>query len=442
MTSHDIACLRPGRRAVLAGLAGWATMGKAAAATEREFRPEGAGDQTDPFSRALRDATRQGLPLRLAPGEYRLSGLSLPAGAVILGAGERTVLVQAGRDSVLVAEDATHLTLANLLVRGDRALGSRTPLLRLTGIARLDVSGIRLVDAAGTALQTVRCGGRIRDCSIEGADIGMQALDSAGLALTGNDIRRCRNNGLQVWTSTKRYDGTQVLGNRVAEIGAEAGGSGENGNGINVFRAEGVIVANNVLRGCAFSGIRANAGDNVQITGNQCTGSGEVAIFVEFGFQGAVVANNLIQGASAGISVTNFDQGGRLAAITGNVVRNVFRRPEPLTGVPNQGYGIAAEADAVLSGNVVEQAEFAGLMIGYGPFLRDVVATGNIVRQAATGIMVSVAPGAGSAQIDGNTLVGCREGIAAYAWEKVAAPDLPAAAARFPQIALGRNVVR
>ena len=170
------------------------------------------------------------------------------------------LLVQAGAEPILVAEEAAHLTLANFTLRGGPSGTARAPLLRLTGIARLDVANVRLVAAAGMALHVVRCGGRIRDCAVDGADIGMQALDSTGLALTGNDIRRCRNNGLQVWTSTKRYDGTQVLGNRIAEIGAEAGGSGENGNGINVFRAAGVVVANNVARGCAFSGIRANAG--------------------------------------------------------------------------------------------------------------------------------------------------------------------------------------
>ena len=56
--------------------------------------------------------------------------------------------------------------------------------------------------------------------------------------------------------------------------------------------------------------MRNNTGDNVQIVGNSCQNLGEVALFVEFGFNGCVVANNLVDRASVGISITNFNEGG------------------------------------------------------------------------------------------------------------------------------------
>ncbi len=43
-------------------------------------------------------------------------------------------------------------------------------------------------------------------------------------------------------------------------------------------------------------------------------------------------------------------------------------------------------------------------MLGFGRYLRDVAATGNVVRKADIGIAVSVAPGAGSALIANNVI--------------------------------------
>ena len=47
-----------------------------------------------------------------------------------------------------------------------------------------------------------------------------------------------------------------------------------------------------------------------------------MAIYSEFGFEGAVIADNVVDGAGNGISVTNFNEGGRLASVRGNIVRN------------------------------------------------------------------------------------------------------------------------
>ena len=94
----------------------------------------------------------------------------------------------------------------------------------------------------------------------------------------------------------KGRDGTIVSGNRIARMNATRGGTGEYGNGINIFRADDVMVTNNQVSSCAFSAIRSNAGSNVQIAGNTCLDSGETAIYSEFGFEGAIVNGNLIDG--------------------------------------------------------------------------------------------------------------------------------------------------
>ena len=79
-------------------------------------------------------------------------------------------------------------------------------------------------------------------------------------------------------------------------------GSGQNGNGVNVFRAGSVIVSNIRIADCAFSAIRSNSGSNCQMIGNSCARLGEVALYAAFAFEGAVIANNIVDKAAMGIS--------------------------------------------------------------------------------------------------------------------------------------------
>jgi uncharacterized secreted repeat protein (TIGR03808 family) len=62
------------------------------------------------------------------------------------------------------------------------------------------------------------------------------------------------------------------------------------------------------------------------------------------------------------------------------------------------------EADTAVTGNVIENAPTAGMMLGWGHYLRDVAVTGNVVRKADIGIAVSVAPGAGTVLIANNVI--------------------------------------
>ena len=154
-----------------------------------------------------------------------------------------------------------------------------------------------------------------------------------------------------------------------------------------MFRAANVIVRGNRIRNCAFSAVRGNAASNIQIDGNSITDVREVALYAEFGFEGALIANNTVDGAAIGVSVTNFNQGGRLAVVQGNIIRNLLpKRPAGTDPGDGAGIGIAVEADTAVTGNVIENAPTAGIMLGWGHYLRDVAVTGNVVRQADIGI--------------------------------------------------------
>ena len=128
-----------------------------------------------------------------------------------------------------------------------------------------------------------------------------------------------------------------------------------------------------------------------------------MAIYAEFGFEGAIISNNLIETAASGISITNFNEGGRLAVCANNIVRDLFVREGEVDG---RGVGISAEADTVIEGNVVENAPVQGIALGWGHHLRDTIATGNLVRKCGIGIAVSVSRGAGNASITNNMISG------------------------------------
>jgi hypothetical protein len=72
-----------------------------------------------------------------------------------------------------------------------------------------------------------------------------------------------------------------------------------------------------------------------------------------------------------------------------------------------------------------------------------VIATANILTNCGYGIAASVAPGAGGATIRGNRIIRARQGaIVGMEWERVAAPDLVAEAAKYPRLTILGNDMR
>ena len=165
-----------------------------------------------------------------------------------------------------------------------------------------------------------------------------------------------------------------------------------------------------------------------------------MALYVEFAFEGAIVANNLIDGGNGGISFANFfEHGGRLGVCSGNIVRNIRGGPTYPDGNLQIGAGIAAEADVAITGNVVEDAVW-GLQLGWGPYLRDVTATGNVIRRTKIGIAVSVVEGAGPAVIADNLISDAEQGaILGTRWDQVATGELVDGAETAPNVTVSGN---
>ncbi|WP_455272354.1 TIGR03808 family TAT-translocated repetitive protein [Rhizobium herbae] len=390
--------------------------------------PDIAGDQSKAISRLFTEAAAKGMPVFLPAGDYHISAITLPDGLWVSGVPGRTRLIHAGGRSFLTGEGFGKLTLSDLVLDGGgRSLGADAAgLVHLRSIADLTIENCTITGASKHGIHAERCSGRISGNSIsQAAFSGIYAVESQRLAITANTVFDCGNGGILVHRWEAGEDNTMVSGNRVFRIAATDGGTGENGNGINIFRAWNVMVSDNHISDCAFSAIRANAATNVQISSNQCLRSGETAIYSEFGFQGAIVSGNLVDGAANGILIVNFDEGGRLATVSGNIVRNLHLDGPYVHDGAGFGFGIAAEADTVISGNVIENAPKWGLMLGWGPYMRGIIATGNLVRSAGGGCAVTVVEGAGTALIANNLFQDVKDGaILGYRWNDKATSDL------------------
>jgi uncharacterized secreted repeat protein (TIGR03808 family) len=131
--------------------------------------------------------------------------------------------------------------------------------------------------------------------------------------------------------------------------------------------------------------------------------------------------------------------------VQGNLVPTlVAKRPVGTDPNDDSGIGIGIEADTLVSGNVVENAPHAGIAAGWGPYLRDVAISSNMVRGADYGVTVSVAPGAGTSLIADNLISGARRGaIVGMEWKKPVTGDLSQeGAARYAQLTINGNRVR
>lgn len=416
-------------------------------ASQYGLRPNSPDDQTRVLQRAIDDAARAGAPLALPPGRYRSGALKLPAGAQLIGVRGATTLQFTGGPSLFFSEGGDHFGLTGLsLDGGGIVLPSRRGLVHGLRCGRVRINDCELTGSGGNGIWLENCSGEISGNTFTRiASTAVVSFDAQGLIVARNTIVGTNVNGIEILRTAIGDDGTMVIDNRIEDIKAGPGGSGQYGNAINAFRAGNVIVSGNRIKNCDYSAVRGNSASNIQITGNSVSGVREVALYSEFAFEGAIIANNTVDGAAVGVSVCNFNEGGRIAVVQGNIIRNLLpKRPIGTAPDDDAGIGIYVEADSGVTGNVVENAPSFGIIAGWGKYLRDVAVTGNVVRNAFIGIGVSVMPGAGSALVNNNMISGTPRGaVVGLDHAKPITSDLAAeGAARYAQVVIGANAVR
>lgn len=397
-------------------------------ASELGVRPGAFDDQSKAFSKMLKAASDANTPVFMPPGTYVLSNIELPDFVHLSGVPGATRLIYGGDGHFLSGEGMRHLSLTGLALDGSNRWldGNTAGLVALNACEAFRIEDCDITGSSKNAVALEHCGGQIERCRISGAaDAALYSVDGQGVDITSNTIADCANGGILVHRWADGQDGSRVIGNRIFRISARNGGTGQFGNGVNLFRAAGVEVSGNSIADCAFSAIRANSASRARIYGNEALRSGETAIYAEFAFEGAVVSDNIVDGAANGISIVNFNEGGRLAAVSGNIVRNLSIEGPYTADSPGFGSGIIVEADTAVIGNIIENAPLWGIGIGWGPYLRNVTASSNVIRKAGVGIAVSVADGAGAALLTGNVIEDAPGGgIAGFRWAEKATGEL------------------
>jgi uncharacterized secreted repeat protein (TIGR03808 family) len=415
--------------------------------TQYGVRPGSPDDQTRALQRAIDDAARMQAPLALPPGVYRTGMLRLQSGTQLIGVRGATKLVFTGGASMLQGEGATSVGLTGITLDGGGiALPARRGLVHCLGGRDIRIADCEITGSGGGGIWFEQVSGDISGNIItRTAASAVVSFDALGLLVSRNTIVDTSDNGIEILRTAIGDDGTLVADNRIEDIKAGPGGSGQYGNAINAFRAGNVIVRGNRIRNCDYSAVRGNSASNIQITGNSVSGVREVALYSEFSFEGAVIANNTVDGAALGVSVCNFNEGGRIAVVEGNIIRNLLpKRPIGTAPDDDAGIGIYVEADTSVTGNVIENAPSFGIVAGWGKYLRDVVISGNVIRNAFVGVGISVTPDAGTALVNNNVISETPRGaVVGLNHARAITSDLSAEGAqRFAQVMIGTNAVR
>jgi uncharacterized secreted repeat protein (TIGR03808 family) len=387
------------------------------------------------------------VPLALPPGIYRTGALRLANGTQLIGVRGATRLVFNGGGAMLLGEGAGHVTVSGLTLDGDNLpLPARHGLVYCLGGRNMRMTDCEILNSGGNGIWIEQVSGDISNNIITGiAGTAIVSFDAQGLIVSRNTITGTNDNGIEILRNAIGDDGTLVADNRIEDIKAGPGGSGQYGNAINAFRAGNVIVRGNRIRNCDYSAVRGNSASNIQIVNNSVTDVREVALYSEFSFEGAVISGNTVDGAAFGVSVCNFNEGGRIAVVQGNIIRNLIsKRPIGTAPDDDAGIGIYVEADSAVTGNVVENAPSFGIVAGWGKYLRDVAITGNVIRKTFAGIGVSVTSGAGTALVNNNMISETPRGaVVGLDHARAITTDLSTEGAqRHAQVVIGSNAVR
>ncbi len=433
--------MRPNRRHLLAGLAAFAFASPARAqAIVPELNPGTPDDQSGALQDALFRAAAEGRPLFLPPGTYYAQNLQVPSNLLVTGIPGTTTLAATGAAPVARIAGSAHVRFEGITFgQGNGGPeGAEAGLLEIEASDHVTLTDCAFTGGKASGISIHDAAARIDGCDFLGHGLAaIFSLDSRGLTISGNRIAGCGNGGILIWGNASRRGSSTIIGNSISGVGASNGGNGQNGNGINVFRCDDVLIANNRIADCAFTAIRLNATNNVVVSGNLCRNSGEVAIFSEFAFTGSIIADNIVDGAALGISVTNMDQSGQVATVTGNIVRNI--RAASAVNPDTRPIGIYAEAETTITGNTVYAVVGTGIRAGNGRFLRNVVIADNVLSAVNTGIGVSVVDKAGPVAITGNIITALDHAIVGMEWEQVVSDDLARDAARYPHVSISGN---
>ncbi|MEM8839883.1 MAG: TIGR03808 family TAT-translocated repetitive protein, partial [Pseudomonadota bacterium] len=218
--------------------------------------PDSPADQSEAFQSLLNIAAEKDAPIFLPAGIYRIGGISLPIRTRLIGVPGATRLTFTGRGHMLRAERADILSIDGILFDGLKLdLPTETPGLITVRTARdLQITRSQFLSSGRHGLDLEGAGGTIDACRFsEADDIAVFSRQSTGLTISNCVVENSGNGGIIVHRFTPGADGSRVINNRILGVQSRNGGTGQWGNGINVFQAHNVTVSGNHIADCAFS---------------------------------------------------------------------------------------------------------------------------------------------------------------------------------------------
>ena len=403
-----------------------------------------ANDQGAILQKILDKASSNNQAVFIEPGNYKISNLTLPKNVRLHGVNNATHLEYAGGNHFIYAENSNHVELNGITLDGgllpvkEYAQAN----LGITNTKYVSIENCKITNASQSGIEVSKSAGRISKNQIDTAvgTAGIVGQANIGMMISDNVVSECANAGILVYRRDRGEDNTMITNNRVKFISAVKGGTGQYGNGINTWQADGVMISNNHVSDCAYSTIRSNSCSNIQITNNTCLRAGETSVYSEFAFQGALISGNIVDGGARGISIANLDEGGRLTVCSNNLIRNIHENVPYADEQHIFGTGILAEADIAITGNVIERTSRFGMLLGWGEYLRNVTASSNIIRDTKTGFYVSVVEGTGQVSIANNVIAKASRGVVGYRWQEAVTGDLIKEGTRkYPNLSVIRN---
>jgi uncharacterized secreted repeat protein (TIGR03808 family) len=287
----------------------------------------------------------------------------------------------------------------------------------------LRIAGCSFRNARTSGVKLDACTGWFRDNEIEAiGEVGLssgrsfgqyqpEAQGARGMEISGNRLSNMGSGGIYITHAgkTAEEDSSIVSNNIIAHVRSPRG-NGPYGNGIDVYAADHVTVANNRISDCDYGGIRVVSSRSCTVTGNNISKIADNGIFVEFALEAVVVNGNQIEDCAGGIEISGGEGTvGKFAVCADNMVRNITRPAINPQGSPFMGIHVSAQ-QVNCTGNVVDSVASNEHGPGVGIYLADWAQShghqvaGNMVHAAPCGIGITLGEGAGKVSVTGNTI--------------------------------------
>ena len=248
----------------------------------------------------------------------------------------------------------------------------------------LVIDNCQIVGSGKNGLSLERVGGRIERTTISGAaDAGIYSVEATGLGITGNTVSDCANGGILVhrWqVGRRRHDGHRQP--RRAHLGAQRRHRPVRQRHQRLPRRQG---ASSRATSSPTAPSRPSAPTAPATCRSPATPARRSARPRSTPNSPSRAPSSATTSSTARPTASRSSTSTRAAARpSARAISCATSRP---TGpypadAPGFGVGISVEADTTVTGNMVENAPLYGIKIGWGPYMRNVVATGNVIRAA------------------------------------------------------------